>query len=689
MARLKSGKRTSPRLQPVADRAPAPTGWGWREWLLTGLLAAAVLITYGPLYHCGFILLDDPKYASTNPHVLTGLSAENFRWAWTTTDAENWHPLTWLSLQLDAQLFGPGPWGFHRTSLLLHLANTWLLFVVFRRLTGAAWRSGLVAALFSVHPLHVESVAWVAERKDVLSTSFGFLALLAYTRYVRAPGVGPYLLVTVGLALSLLAKPMLVTLPCLLLLLDYWPLGRWRIGGERGTSSPSFLRLLLEKAPLFALVAAACAVTLWAQSQAVRPLALIPLGQRLGNAVVTYSAYLVQTFVPLHLAPFYPHLGAGLGGAEIAQAAALLVGVTVLVLLRGRQCPYLPVGWFWYLGALVPVIGLVQVGDQARADRYTYVPLIGIFLMLSWGLADLARSRHWEKPAAVVAAAAVALLMWAGSIQVGYWQNDFVLWKHTVEVAPGSVVAHNSLALAMVERKDLERARLQFEEALRLSPEEPHVLGNLGVLLMRQGKYDQAAVYLRKSLDLEPNPTPQQHMNLALALTGQGNLDEAVSHYRDALRLDPGMAAAHNSLGLIYRQRREWDEAIACFRQAALREPTRLEYPLNLATTCAAAGRFPAAAEAARQALRQAAGQPALEREIRELLRFYEEGKSPPAPHNSGALKGQGEARSSNRHLFGETRHGLTVSRAQRPSHAWRKKRTQLPYRMPVTASSS
>jgi hypothetical protein len=529
------------------------------------VLAVAVLVTYHALSDCGFISYDDPTYVSENSHVLTGLSGTNFRWAWATTDTANWHPLTWLSLQLDAQLFGRPAWGFHRTNLLLHLANALVLFVLFRHMTGAVWRSAVVAGLFAVHPLHVESVAWVAERKDVLSTFFGLLAILAYARYERAPGVGAYLPVALCLALSLLAKPMFVTLPAVLLLLDFWPLGRWRVGGAAAQPAVSPRRLVLEKVPLVILAAASCAATVWAQgsASAIRPLMLIPLPERLGNALASYAAYLVQTFVPLHLAPFYPHPRGTLDAGTLAQAAVLLAGITTLVLLRGRRFPYLPVGWFWYLGTLVPVIGLVQVGDQARADRYTYVPLVGIFVMLTWGVADLARRLRWEKPMAVVAAAALALLAWAASLQVGYWQNDLVLWRHAVEVTPPSAVAYNCLGLALMKQHDLKRAHLLFDKAVGLAPEEPGYLKNLAYCLYNLQKFDEAAACLRRYLDREPNPIPQPYLYLADAY--------------------------------------------------------------------AAVGKFPEAADAARQALERAGGHPALEKESRERVRWYEQGRPLPA----------------------------------------------------------
>jgi tetratricopeptide (TPR) repeat protein len=551
--------------------------------LAIALLTAAVLVLYSSLHRAGFINLDDPVYVARNSRVLTGLTPDNVRWAWTATVAANWHPLTMLSLQLDSQLFGQQAWAYHRTNLVLHLANTLLLFTLLRRLTGAVWRSAIVAALFGIHPLHVESVAWIAERKDVLSTFFGLLALLAYAGYARAPGVGRYALVFVCLALSLLAKPMLVTLPALLLLLDYWPLRRWRLAGADASADTQLAApqrsaawLVLEKVPLLLLVAASCVVTLWAQRSAVRSLDLISLPQRLGNALASCAAYLRQMLVPLDLAPYYPHPGANLAAADVALGSLLLVGVTVLVLALGRRYAYLPVGWFWYLGTLVPVIGLVQVADQARADRYTYVPLVGIFLMLTWGLSDLARHWHYERAAAVLAGVVLAALMAAGWVQVGYWEEDALLWQHTFEVTERSAVTHNQLALALREKGDLQGAWKHFDEAVKLAEDKPHLHSNLGLILLMLGNPSSAAEHLQKAMDLDPNPPTALYYNLALALANLGraeheavrsermagrsqqaaqlseraaaHLKQAAEQCREALKRDPGMVPAQELL---------------------------------------------------------------------------------------------------------------------------------------------
>jgi tetratricopeptide (TPR) repeat protein len=654
MARPKSRRRPAPRAQPQpAPSAPAaPTSsdrWGRREWFLSAGLAAAVLLTYSPVFRSGFCNLDDPVYVTQNPHVLGGLSWANFRWAWTATVASNWHPLTMLSLQLDGQLFGRQALGYHLTNLALHLVNTLLLFVLLRRMTGAVWRSAVVTALFGVHPLHVESVAWVSERKDVLSSLFGLLALLAYAHYARRPAVGWYAVVFGCLALSLLAKPMLVTLPALLLLLDYWPLRRWgHASGDAASAGESSLRpvsarwLLLEKVPLLLLVGACCAWTVWAQRTAVRPLDLMPVEQRLGNALASYAAYLRQMAVPLDLAPYYPHPGANLSWGALAQGALVLVGVTTLVLLWGRRWGYLPVGWFWYLGMLVPVIGLVQVGDQARADRYTYLPLVGVFLMLTWGLTDLARRWHQERAAGVLAGVVLAVLLGLGWTQVSYWQSNARLWQHALDVtdeslrqARGAFLIHNQLAGGLLERGDLQGARTHFEEAVKLDDKQSNLQANLGLIYYNLGKPDLGLPHLQRALGMELNPGPPLYFNLALVLnaqaqaeqaaartlTAQGQndqaaarsrkaadyIEQAVARCQDALNLDPDIAAAYSLLGSLYLAREKWPEAVKARRQDE-------------------------ADRAARRALDRAAGQPRLQEEIREQLRLYQERKPLPAP---------------------------------------------------------
>jgi Flp pilus assembly protein TadD len=621
MAWTKSRKRPTRSPQPPAPQAAsaeAPVqSWGQRELLAIGLLTAGVLLTYSSLYRCGFINLDDPVYVSDNRQVYTGLSWANFRWAWTATISGNWHPLTMLSLQLDGQLFGRRPLGYHLTNLGLHLANTLLLFVLLRRMTGAVWRSAVVAALFGVHPLHVESVAWVSERKDVLSSLFGLLALLAYAHYARKPAVGWYALVFVCLALSLLAKPMLVTLPALLLLLDYWPLRRWGFSARASAADAepagqpaSATWLVLEKLPLLLLVGASSVVTVWAQGTAVRSLDLVPLPQRLGNAVTSYVGYLWQMLVPLNLAAFYPHPGANLQTADVVVAGLVLAGITTLVVVLGRRWGYLPVGWFWYLGMLVPVIGLVQVSYQARADRYTYLPLVGVFVMLTWGAADLVRRWHADRPAAVVAGAVLAALVVLGWIQVGYWENSVVLWQHAFDVTEENWTTDNQLAIALRDQGEVLMACEFLEKAVKLEPKKPHLHANLGLVLLMLAKaeeaaarfqrdagyhqdaaaiadraaehYEEAVRSLQNALDRDPNAPPGVHFNLAAALEALARIEEAAArssqaagrpqevaalsakatehfrqaadHCRDALKADPNIKSAQKLLDSLSRK---------------------------------------------------------------------------------------------------------------------------------------
>jgi Flp pilus assembly protein TadD len=524
-----------------------------------------------------------------NPHVQGAFSAANLTWAWTTTQAANWHPLTWLSLMLDTQLFGKGAWGYHLTNLLLHLANTLLLFGLLRRLTGATLRSALVAALFAVHPLHVESVAWVSERKDVLSTLFGFLTVWAYARYAEAPGLRRYLLVVLGLALSLMAKPMLVTLPFVLLLLDYWPMRRWRLAGaasDDGTPPRSAVPagwLLLEKLPLLVLSAASSAMTVWAQrhGRAIQELAGLPLPARLSNALVSYVDYLRQTIWPSDLALFYPHPGANLPAWQVAGAALLVLAVTALALWGGRRWPYLLVGWLWYVGTLVPVIGLVQVGFQARADRYTYVPLIGIFLMLSWGLTDLAR--RWHGREVLACAAGLALICFTAITwsQTRYWHDSVTLWNHTLEVTEGNFIAHNNLGEILTEQGKAAEATRHFREALRIRPDSKEAHNNLGIIFINQGEAAEAIWHLREAVRLEPAYS-DAHNNLGIALVNQGKAAEATRHFREAVRLKPDNSKYHNNLGGILIRQGKRAEAIQHFREAVRLEPGSREATHNL-----------------------------------------------------------------------------------------------------------
>jgi tetratricopeptide (TPR) repeat protein len=608
-----------------------------RAVLIALALAGAVLAAYGPAYGSGFVNFDDDLYVTANPHVQAGLSWAGWVWAWTTTEVSNWHPLTWLSLQLDAQLYGERAWGFHLTSVLLHAANTVLLFWVLARMTGAVWRAAVVAALFGLHPLHVESVAWVAERKDVLSTLFGLLALGAYVRYADWPALGRNFGVVILFALSLLAKPMLVTLPCLLVLLDYWPLGRlrWpatsglaeRWGARRPGVDPASLRwLVVEKLPLFLLVAVSTGATMFAQRQggAMVTAEQLPAGIRVGNALVSYVRYLANALWPEGLAVFYPHLRFQFPLWQGLAAGVVLAGITVAVLRQARRRPYLLVGWLWYLGTLVPVIGLVQVGNQAMADRYTYVPLIGLFIAVVWEAAELITARRVPRAVPVgLACLVLGACMAATWVQAGYWHDDVTLWEHTLAVTANNDVAHNnlggalwrlgekneavrhweeavrispffyfthhSLGVAYAERGDLDASVRHLAEAVRINPGYPearselaHALNRLGARLLQQGKRDEAVAQFRAALRLEPG-FGLAHNNLGLALVQQGMLDEAIAEYSEAVRLLPDYAPGHDNLGIALCLRGEPSRALACFHRAVDLNPAHGKYRYDLA----------------------------------------------------------------------------------------------------------
>jgi tetratricopeptide (TPR) repeat protein len=592
------------------------------ELALGAALGLLTLAAYWPTFGYPFVNFDDADYVFANRHVEAGLTADGIRWGFTTFACGNWHPLTWLSLQLDCALHGGlQPGGFHATNVLLHAANTLLLFAVLRGLTGAVWRSAAVAALFGLHPLHVESVAWVSERKDVLSTLFGMLTLAAYLGYVRRPGVGRYLLVVLALTAGLLAKAMLVTLPCVLLLLDYWPLRRW-------TAGTSWRPLLLEKLPLFVPVLAACVVTFLAQlhGKYMGPLDAFPLPARLGNALLAYVGYLGKMLWPLHLAVYYPHPGPHAPLAAVLGAGLLLGVVTWLVLVPGRRWPYLVVGWLWYLGTLVPVIGLVQVGGQALADRYTYVPLIGIFLALVWGGSDLALAwrlpRSWLVGFTALVLTACAVLTRA---QVGHWQSTLDLWEHAAAVTENNLLAHINLGTCYMERGMLADARREFETALAIDPSVAEAHANLGNVLARLGRGEQAVAAYRRAIALAPQHAmpyfnlgnvlaalgrPEEavaafresihldpasawpHNNLGNALRDLGRLDEAMVEYRQGLALDPGYALAHNNLGIALAELGRPEEAVAAFRQALALDPRNASFHGNLGQLFQKAGRL-------------------------------------------------------------------------------------------------
>jgi len=536
-------------------------------------LALVVGVAFWPVLGHDFVAVDDERYVTTNPHVRQGLSLAGLGWAWTAFDAANWHPLTWLSHQLDWQLFGADPTGHHLTSLLLHVANTIALFLLLERMTSSAVRSALVAVLFGLHPQHVESVAWVAERKDVLATFFWMLAIGAWIRWVRCPGALRYSWVVLAMAAGLCAKPMLVTLPFTLLLLDCWPLRRFDLGsvpaGQLG-------RLLREKIPLFVLAAASCAVTLLAQRSggAVASLELYPLAVRAANAIVAYATYLSRTVWPVGLAMPYPHPGADVPLPKLVVSAALLAGLSLLCFATRRRHPHLAIGWMWFLGTLVPVIGLVQVGSQALADRYTYVPLLGLFLALAWSIpasgGPLGRRSREDAPAVrrdtlplALTCALVPLLSVLTWLQLEHWRDESALARRALAVTRDNALAHDRLGLELARSGEPEQAIPHHLRAIEIRPRFAEAHHNLAGALVALGRVGEALERYREALRLEPD-YPEARLNWGVALVRSGRMAEAIEQFDEAVRLRPAygkahanLAAAHLAAGHVERARQE------------------------------------------------------------------------------------------------------------------------------------
>lgn len=542
--------------------------------LLLGLgLVLLTFIVYQPVLTAGFINFDDGLYVTANRHVQGGLTWKGFLWAWQANVASNWHPLTVLSHMLDCELYGMDAGRHHLTNLLFHLANVWLLFEILRRMTrehaGAIGPSAWVAALYGIHPLHVESVAWIAERKDVLSAFFFLLTLGAWHRWARERRPRWYLLAILLFACGLLSKPMVVTLPFVLLLLDIWPLGRLRVGEIRSVRDlgAGLRPLLLEKIPLFALSVASCAVTVFAQQGSMATLQAVPAARRVGNALVSYVVYLGKTFWPAKLAAFYP-LPQGIPLWKSLAAGALLAAITVLAVWRIRRQPYLAVGWLWFLGMLVPVIGLVQVGRQAMADRYTYLPSIGLFLAVAWLAADLAFERRLFRAARAGAAlAVVAALAVAAHAQAGLWKDSLTLFRHALAVNPNNYLAHLNVAVALSRRGDREGALHHFHELLRLQPHLPEAHATLATALADWGRPAEALPHARRAVQLKPDRARFRHV-LAGVLEKLGRKEEAIAQLRKALELNPRLARAHHALGRLLEKQGKTDEALRHYRTA-------------------------------------------------------------------------------------------------------------------------
>ena len=655
-------------------------------------LTAITLAVFGQTVRHQFVNFDDDLYVYDAPNIKAGLTINGIVLAFTSPHARNWHPLTTISHMLDCQLWGLDAGGHHVTNVLLHTIAVLLLFTVLRQMTGALWKSALVAALFAIHPLHVESVVWVSERKDVLSALFFFLMLGAYVRYARAPAIWCYLLVIVLFTAGLMSKPMLVSAPLILLLLDYWPLDRIRsrtseaslsaVASAKAGGSKSEVhghwsvvsRLILEKIPLLLLSTGSCAITFVVQKRAANAIPPLPWLWRTENAVVSYVRYIWQTLWPTRLTVFYPHPNNTLPVWEIIFALGLLVGTTVAAIVLRRERPYLFTGWFWYVVMLAPVIGLVQVGEQGHADRYTYLPHIGLFLMAVWGIADVMASRWFLSRIAVATTVVIIFaLACAAFVQTRYWRNSETLWTHALAVTSDNDFAHNNLAYLLVDRGEIDdaishfeaaarirsrktdkhynagsafvemnlgdalakkgqsdEAMLHYDQAIRLEPNYADAYYNRGSVLFAIGRIDEAITDWEKTLQLQPNDA-DAHTCLGNALLRKGSLKEAIAHYEIAVALSPQDPHSRNNLGWILANSsdagvRDGAKAVDLAQQAVAlsggREPQFLR---TLAAAYAASGKFPDAIAAAQQAAVLAAmqGKRQLANHVEEDLVLY------------------------------------------------------------------
>jgi protein O-mannosyl-transferase len=572
-------------------------------------LAAITLVVFGQTIRYDFVNFDDDLYVYNTPAIKSGLTLKGMASAFTNPHARNWHPLTTLSHMLDCQLYGLNAGGHHATNIILHIIAVLLLFRALRQITGAVWKSALAAALFAVHPLHVESVAWVSERKDGLSAVFFFLMLDAYGRYARAASIIRYVAVAVLFAAGLMSKPMLVSVPLVLLLLDYWPLRRFERSFSTSEKSKipkagdqrRVLRFLfLEKIPLFILSSVACVITFVIQKRATGAIPPLPFLWRVQNAFASYVIYVWKTLWPAHLAVFYPHPNDTLPSWEVIFAIVLLLTITAAAIVFRSQRPYLLTGWFWYLIMLVPVIGLVQVGEQGHADRYTYLPNIGLFVVMVWFAADVAtvrRSRSRLAVAAAVAVSTIFALAWAAFIQTSYWRNSETLWTHALSVTSYNDVAHNNLGYLCADHGELDKAISHFECAARIRSDKrdahydvgsAFVQMNLADALARKGQSDEAMIHYEEAIRLQPN-YGDAYYNRGNVLFAKGRIDEAITDWEKALQIQPNDADAHTGLGNALLRKGALREAIANYEQALALAPEDPHSRNNIAWVLATA----------------------------------------------------------------------------------------------------
>jgi len=533
---------------------------------------------------------DDRDYVTDNLNVKSGLTSKSVKWAFTTFHFQNWHPITWLSHMLDCQLYGLNPKGHFLTNLIFHIVNALILFMVLFRMTGGLWQSGFVAAIFALHPLNVESVAWVAERKNILSTFFWLLTMWAYIFYIEKSNIRRYGLVVIFFALGLMSKPMLVTLPFVLLLMDYWPLKRMKllqanntngVIGEYIDKKLEILWLVFEKIPLFLLAAGSCVVTFLAQksTETVKSEVIFPLDVRIVNAMVSYLEYLEKTVWPKGLAVFYPHPGSALAAWKGILCGVALLSIIVIASRLIKKVPYFAVGWFWYLGTLVPVIGVVQgyKWTHGMADRHLYIPLIGILIIVAWGLPEiLANWRYKTKVLSILAGILVPALMVTTWLQVGHWKNSITLFKHAISVTdnryPNLALAHNNLGIALEGKGRISEAMIHYKTAMKIKPDFALPHNNLGNIMFSMLETNEAISYYQTAIKLNPDYA-MAHNNLGIALEEKGNFKEAIDHYKKAVRLKPKLVLAHYNLGAVLKQEGDFEGAVEHYREAIKFKP--------------------------------------------------------------------------------------------------------------------
>ena len=602
--------------------------WG-TAWICVGLFILAWAV-FAQTLRYDFVNYDDPGYVYQNTGITSGISFANVTWAFTHVHSENWHPLTTITHMLDCQLYGLNAGWHHFTNVLLHCVAVVLLFAALQQMTGVLWRSAFVSAVFAVHPLHVESVAWIAERKDVLSAVFFMLTLLAYLRYTRAPSIGRYLIVAIVLALGLMSKPMLVTLPFILLLLDYWPLGRFE--ARRSNTGRKVLQLVVEKIPLIALSAVSSIVTFLAQRGAIGWTEQLPVATRISNALIAYVVYIRQMFWPERLAVFYPHLENRVPIWEISLSLLVLVGITAAAFVFRKKAPYCVIGWLWYLGMLVPVIGLLQVGWQGHADRYTYLPQIGLYIAVTWAVTDLSRSWRFERialgAASVFIIAALSCCAW---LQTSYWSNSETLFTHALAVTSNNDVALNNLGIIFLDRGQLDEAISKLQTAVALRPENAPAHDNLAKALLKKGQVAEAMVHYRKFLELEPANVEARN-TLGTALIQQGKLREAIDQWQEVLAIQPENGNAASNLAWVFATStddsiRNGTGAIQLGERALSISNGKIPMIYRvLAAAYAESGRFADAVETAQRGvdLASAQGNAALAGELQSNIALYQ-----------------------------------------------------------------